>query len=1533
MTQSPANAGHTSKLLKKFKGILPHRSSQHAKQTKNKRGDSPQASTCDVDVAASESRQAPSQTSRSSDELNQSTRQTVPALPDASTTPKTEDFPKKPTSQEAAVKSTPIHKELWEKAYSELKNNKDKAKYVLEYENLISTVLLGSTSSDGGWDFGEEEMNKLCELGLSKIEKYKHAVEQSESTQRAIDCIKTIIDIPLKNIPQTTLPWAVVSSTVDIFIKPLKVGASLYNGVGYVVGRMEWFSSITDHLLSQNGNHGSLAAIHENIKSKILALYQSILFYQIKSVCFYHRKHQFAVLARGMFEIDDWDGDLQSIKDAEESLRGDCILHGLEVLKTQQVVIEMDQKTKTHLNLFHARLQAIRNVDPQSTLRTIQNSKEESIPDLYEWIFRTNEFNQFARWDQDAAHLLWVSGQAGTGKTMLSIGALREIQTRYKRENLLHDPLSLIYFFCQRTNDQLNTATAVLQSMVWMLLRQQPHLLCHLDAQFTSSGDKFIYDQNSVSTWFDILSDMLKDSGPVLVAIDALDECGPESINQVRRFLEHNIVREDLDHVKWFITSRPLFEIPESRSGMGFEKQELLILDDRNLPPSINTYIRQKMGALRKRAKNKERVDRIEHSLCERANNTFIWVALVTDKISSKPESSWEKILQRIPDNLNSLYGYLLEAIQSQDEDERDEILAVLDVTMMARRPLSLFEVEQLAGLDKGVNAGKDFAILCRSFLTLNGDRVQVFHQSAQDWYLDRVRRENGKLEGIHERIFQSSLQGLEEVLTENIYALPHYGVLSEEATAPEDDPLSPLRYSCQYWAYHLKESLLPLAGTLHHFLQSHFLHWVEAMALLGLLPETIHIINSLVSMIPAHVDVDTSDFLLDARRFIQAHFPAVNIAPLQLYVSALMFSPELSLVRNSVSIPSWIRTTPAMEKKWGPLIQTFAHADRRVEDVTFSPDNRLIAGAYRYGVRIWDRTSGTLLKELEGHNASIRRDGTYHERVIFSPDGGSLASSFSKRFLCLWDTTTWELTHEWSDTYDSVEYDPDRYFGHLGQILFSPDGQMLACGSNVGNMNVGLIRVWQQEASGWRLQWSFQVDIPNVSREKLDRHGGILRLSFSPDNLLLASSSFLLSTVFIWNLKTGSIHRKVSHASEVYNLAFSEGSESLLTVTENQFTTIHTWSVSSGYEKQSLQLCHPPSEMNHIRSSLESFMFDSIVFSHDTRQLASSHDKSIVVLNRDRGEIILETLSHEPLRVTIKFSSDGQMLASCGETAIRLWTVGPNLAFPSLPHHQSIIWKVAFSSNGSHVATIGWDGAKIWETATGLLISNIPGEPYLITVARFSPNGKILAVGGWGGALTAWNVDTGEVLVQKALDTSDDSNIDDIKFSSSGQLMGAFFETPPGYKRNEIEVWNTQKGHLEKTLSHEVLQTRQHRDLLNTLEMELGYMNMERTEGLENDSTLKHAQPSQGQFIEVDDDWIIIENQKSIWLPPEYRLPKSMDYTEPEKHVLEFHGDTLVMGCEGGRVLFFKFNLAEIVNAGPDLDDSIKLKASTSGY
>ena len=97
-------------------------------------------------------------------------------------------------------------------------------------------------------------------------------------------------------------------------------------------------------------------------------------------------------------------------------------------------------------------------------------------------------------------------------------------------------------------------------------------------------------------------------------------------------------------------------------------------------------------------------------------------------------------------------------------------------------------------------------------------------------------------------------------------------------------------------------------------------------------------------------------------------HKWAIENSPLQVYASALLFSPARSLIRGifKKEEPTWITIKPGMEDKWSACLQTLEGHSSSVTSVAFSHDSaRLASASHDRTVKIWDASSGECLQTL----------------------------------------------------------------------------------------------------------------------------------------------------------------------------------------------------------------------------------------------------------------------------------------------------------------------------------------------------------------------------------------------------------------------------------------------------------------------------------------------------------------------------------------------------------------------------------------
>lgn len=250
---------------------------------------------------------------------------------------------------------------------------------------------------------------------------------------------------------------------------------------------MRWYCALTEYLLENDDVDGS-KVIWPQLEEKIVSLYRALLLYQMKSVCFYYRHRGYEFL-RDLANWNHWDDNIKTVRAAEDDLRNDIDqyiqIQGKDILgqlfqnatKTNELLESFHQTLQDFVifqksNVDEKNKQCLRDlfvVDPQDDMKKIEKNKDSLLSEVNEWIFQMEEYQAFTDWSSigtttlPSCRLLWIKGSAGTGKTMLLMGIVRDLLSH----SATFAP-RVSHFFCQGTIKTLNTATATLRCLIWM---------------------------------------------------------------------------------------------------------------------------------------------------------------------------------------------------------------------------------------------------------------------------------------------------------------------------------------------------------------------------------------------------------------------------------------------------------------------------------------------------------------------------------------------------------------------------------------------------------------------------------------------------------------------------------------------------------------------------------------------------------------------------------------------------------------------------------------------------------------------------------------------------------------------------------------------------------------------------------------------------------------------------------------------------------------------------------------------------------
>jgi WD40 repeat protein len=281
---------------------------------------------------------------------------------------------------------------------------------------------------------------------------------------------------------------------------------------------------------------------------------------------------------------------------------------------------------------------------------------------------------------------------------------------------------------------------------------------------------------------------------------------------------------------------------------------------------------------------------------------------------------------------------------------------------------------------------------------------------------------------------------------------------------------------------------------------------------------------------------------------------------------------------------------------------------------LAFSPDGTVLASAggntKDFIIRLWDVEDGSMLGKLEGHTGIVWN-------VVFSPDGQMLASVSNDSTCVVWDWRTGSIIKTISL--------PDA----ITSVAFSPDGQTLALGG---------VESWPDAAI-----WTFAV--PSWQPQmKLQEYWNIPAIVYTPDGAYIVAGG-ISRNVRIWRSSDGEHLFTLYHGSQVSSLAMSPGGATVAAGLAEG--AVWLWDVETG---RLINKIHDLGEW-----------VENVAYSIDGSLLiAGSRNGMLQFYASSDYQHIFTTLTPDGNGI-FALSPDGRVIAAAGRNGlIHLWRVQP---------------------------------------------------------------------------------------------------------------------------------------------------------------------------------------------------------------------------------------------------------------------------------
>lgn len=358
----------------------------------------------------------------------------------------------------------------------------------------------------------------------------------------------------------------------------------------------------------------------------------------------------------------------------------------------------------------------------------LRNIKGKVMTKSSSWMFKTPEFTT---WNGNDPHnILWINGSPGKGKTMLIMGIIDMLSRQSKS--------GPAYFFCQRTDWRLKSATSVLRGLLYRIVMEKPAVFNRIQSKYDIAGRGLFEDVNSFYAMSEILHEVIQDlslPGVVLV-IDALDEC-EEGLPQLLDLIGQTAA---LPRVKWLVSSRCRPDISDQlKQTKGLLNLDLEIYSQ-HVSNAVDYYIEEKVSQIM-RTKNYDDNLRLTilKFLKSRAGGSFLWPSHICKALTYAPRRKAISILESFPSGLQSTYQQMWTEMQrANDPHDMNVCMRILGSMISVRQPMRLFDAAASARLPgdvaKDTESVKELVQLCGSFLTVRGDFVTFVHHSARKY-------------------------------------------------------------------------------------------------------------------------------------------------------------------------------------------------------------------------------------------------------------------------------------------------------------------------------------------------------------------------------------------------------------------------------------------------------------------------------------------------------------------------------------------------------------------------------------------------------------------------------------------------------------------------------------------------------------------------------------------------------------------------------------------------------------------------------
>ena len=405
---------------------------------------------------------------------------------------------------------------------------------------------------------------------------------------------------------------------------------------------------------------------------------------------------------------------------------------------------------------------ALGQTDPQDD-RTSFTTYHKRTEGTCQWILENGVFQRWKSEEDSEQPLIWICDRPGVGKTTLAIF----ISEHLEQSNPTNDNSWVLYYFCDRQDENRNTAASILKSFMFQLYNKQ-HGLAEIIYNEYLVQREALFQRHSIEALWRLFRAMVN-ACPVrriFCIIDGLDQCHEPTLDHFLKklndfFTRHN-QRQALKNAETLQNGSSDSSSQVELLPLRFPDLRMIILSredpscvvkelspfprlglrsdgaqtgESDLKRVINANIDKVSASFsRNKGPSKETTEVVTKALRDGEDRSFLWVTLAAEKLMGMKQTQVKEYVTQMPESVEGLHIQRLLEVPSR---QRPHVSAILKWVALAVRPLSILELTKAVKYSLKTSFStktlRKALGVCNGLVQAQGKLVILAHQSVQE--------------------------------------------------------------------------------------------------------------------------------------------------------------------------------------------------------------------------------------------------------------------------------------------------------------------------------------------------------------------------------------------------------------------------------------------------------------------------------------------------------------------------------------------------------------------------------------------------------------------------------------------------------------------------------------------------------------------------------------------------------------------------------------------------------------------------------